>query len=211
MRWEMQGEGGIHGGGYADEENHKSLAMRTPEDDEYKSRLTASNAEDSIDAPSTAPASSCNGNGVNNENGHDEPEVLTLPSSLSRARLAIYLLDFNQCRVVTPSDSGVAMCVEAFLLNDPYYPKLVLDSSEAGEGTKDAESSNSLWEVFERAYLGAVEDVCGMGLGLAEVGEEDVRKYAERFLAEVKRVWDGMKREREVRDKVQEPADGAEQ
>ncbi|KAH6989286.1 hypothetical protein BKA56DRAFT_513458, partial [Ilyonectria sp. MPI-CAGE-AT-0026] len=35
----------------------------------------------------------------------------------------LWLLDFNQVRRITMDEAGVAMAVEAFLLNDPYYPR----------------------------------------------------------------------------------------
>lgn len=83
-------------------------------------------------------------------------------------RTALWLLDFNQVRRITMDEAGVAMAVEAFLLNDPYYPRPFQQSPVA----------KALWNIFVQTYL---EESSG------HLREEsgDVRKLPGLFLSGV--------------------------
>ncbi|KAK3332707.1 zinc finger protein-domain-containing protein [Cercophora scortea] len=61
----------------------------------------------------------------------------------------LFVLDFNQVRTITMDAEGVATAVEAWLLNDPYYPKPL--------GQTAAEQS--VWEAFRISYLTASHEV----------------------------------------------------
>ncbi|KAH8688198.1 zinc finger protein-domain-containing protein [Ilyonectria robusta] len=56
---------------------------------------------------------------------------------------ALWLLDFNQVRRITMDEAGVAMAVESFLLNDPYYPRPFQQIPVA----------KALWNIFVQKYL----------------------------------------------------------
>ncbi|RSL43623.1 hypothetical protein CEP54_015021 [Fusarium duplospermum] len=58
-------------------------------------------------------------------------------------KTVLWLLDFNQVRAITMDAEGIAQAVEAFGINDPYYPKPLRESPVA----KD------LWDKFVKVYL----------------------------------------------------------
>ncbi|OAP56872.1 hypothetical protein AYL99_08984 [Fonsecaea erecta] len=60
-----------------------------------------------------------------------------------RRETRLFVLDFNQVRRITMDDDGVACAVEAFFLNDPYYPRPCERSKVQEE----------LWNSFVRSYL----------------------------------------------------------
>jgi hypothetical protein len=112
----------------------------------------------------------------------NEPEVLTLPPSLGNARVAIYLLDFNQCREIQPNEEGVKMCVEAWATNDPYYPRPVLEPVCDTEDSQTKEK-RTMWDTFEAAYLQTAREIA------ATNGVEGVVRCAEVLLQQVKERW----------------------
>ncbi|KAK1829425.1 zinc finger protein-domain-containing protein [Podospora conica] len=57
----------------------------------------------------------------------------------------LFVLDFNQVRTITMDDDGVKTAVEAWKVNDPYYPKPL------GE----TEAERKVWNFFRRSYLDA--------------------------------------------------------
>lgn len=59
----------------------------------------------------------------------------------------LFILDFNQVRRISMNESGVACAVEAFYLNDPYYPRPCESSSIQQE----------LWNSFVRSYLSTAD------------------------------------------------------
>ena len=65
----------------------------------------------------------------------------------------LWLLDFNQCRKVGRDEDGVRECMDAFWVNDPYYPR----PNRKGGGNGD----RKLWDSFRREYLNAVELIDG--------------------------------------------------
>ena len=74
----------------------------------------------------------------------------------------LFVLDFNQVRTITMDDEGVAMAVEAWRLNDPYFPKPLRET--------EAEAERGVWEAFLSSYLDASDEIMGRpcdGLSLA--------------------------------------------
>ncbi|KAK4452233.1 zinc finger protein-domain-containing protein [Podospora aff. communis PSN243] len=61
----------------------------------------------------------------------------------------LFVLDFNRVRDITMDDEGVAMAVEAWRLNDPYYPKPFRESN----------AEEIIWEAFVSSYLATSEQV----------------------------------------------------
>ena len=61
----------------------------------------------------------------------------------------LFVLDFNQVRTITMDDEGVAMAVEAWRLNDPYYPKPLRQTA----------AEKRVWEAFAVSYLNASHEV----------------------------------------------------
>jgi hypothetical protein len=60
-----------------------------------------------------------------------------------RHAVRLWLLDFNQCRFIQPNDDGIATAVQAFFINDPYFPRPLSTSS----------TMQRLWEKFRQGYL----------------------------------------------------------
>ncbi|KAL2676840.1 hypothetical protein Neosp_010606 [[Neocosmospora] mangrovei] len=58
-------------------------------------------------------------------------------------KTVLWLLDFNQVRAITMDTDGVAQAVEAFGINDPYYPRPLQEFVVA----------QSLWGHFVEVYL----------------------------------------------------------
>src|SRR4051812_31953442 len=50
----------------------------------------------------------------------------------------LWLLDFNQCKEIEMNDTGVTAAVEAFALNDRYFPRPSVDAN--------------LWKIFCNQY-----------------------------------------------------------
>jgi hypothetical protein len=60
-----------------------------------------------------------------------------------RRAIRLWMLDFNQCRYIKPDNDGIATAVQAFFINDPYFPRpLTANSSE-----------QRLWKRFQQGYL----------------------------------------------------------
>jgi hypothetical protein len=64
----------------------------------------------------------------------------------------LFMLDFNQVRKITMDDDGVAMAVEAWRLNDPYYPKPLCQT----------EAEQYVWKAFLVSYLAASDEVMSL-------------------------------------------------
>ncbi|KAK7524245.1 zinc finger protein-domain-containing protein [Phyllosticta citriasiana] len=62
------------------------------------------------------------------------------------ALLRFWLLDFNQCGDISFDEAGVRSAVDAFWLNDPYYPR-----PPRGDGVEAFEGA--LWDAFVARYL----------------------------------------------------------
>jgi Zinc finger protein len=60
---------------------------------------------------------------------------------------SLWLLDFNQCRRISMDLTGVDVAVDAFCVNDPYYPRPNVDEK--------------LWTVSREAYLSASAEIVG--------------------------------------------------
>lgn len=66
------------------------------------------------------------------------------PMSRSEAAAThVWLLDFNQCQVLTMDERGVERAARRFWDNDPYYPRPLATGSE----------DVALWDVFAARYL----------------------------------------------------------
>ncbi|KAH6635154.1 hypothetical protein B0J18DRAFT_39470 [Chaetomium sp. MPI-SDFR-AT-0129] len=63
----------------------------------------------------------------------------------------LFVLDFNQVRAITMDDDGVALAVEAWRLNDPYYPRPL--------GNTGVERFT--WRTFVVASLAASREILG--------------------------------------------------
>ncbi|RKU48738.1 hypothetical protein DL546_000910 [Coniochaeta pulveracea] len=61
----------------------------------------------------------------------------------------LFLLDFNQVRRITMDDAGITLAVEAFRINDPYYPRPLRTSKE----------EQLVWKAFVVSYLDASESI----------------------------------------------------
>ncbi|KAI0179435.1 zinc finger protein-domain-containing protein [Hypoxylon sp. FL1284] len=71
---------------------------------------------------------------------------------LTRRETRLFVIDFNQVRDISMDDAGVELAVEAFFLNDPYYPR-------PREGSK---LQQELWNSFVRNYLDTADVVLGI-------------------------------------------------
>lgn len=110
---------------------------------------------------------------------HDEPETLAPfsyfgPSSeISEdfycRTTELFLLDFNQVRTITLDDEGVAMAVDAWRVNDPYYPKPLRESS----------AERSIWKEFVNSYIVSSQSILESE---AEVAMGEVMKLPRKFI-----------------------------
>lgn len=50
----------------------------------------------------------------------------------------VWCLDFNQCRFISRDQAGMQACVDAYFLNDPYFPR---------------PDNEQMWNVFSSSYL----------------------------------------------------------
>lgn len=55
------------------------------------------------------------------------------------------MLDFNQCQPISMDEAGVSQAVEAYMINDPYYPR---PPSKDDDG-----HDNRLWSTFAIRYI----------------------------------------------------------
>jgi hypothetical protein len=56
-----------------------------------------------------------------------------------KRKIQLWMLDFNQCKPITMDEAGVDQAVEAFCINDPYFPRPHVDLE--------------LWKAFSGRYL----------------------------------------------------------
>lgn len=80
----------------------------------------------------------------------------------------LFVLDFNQVRKIKMDEEGVAVAVEAWRLNDPYYPKPL----------RETESEQQVWEAILDSYLAASYEVMSL-----EGCEGEARALPRRFIA----------------------------
>lgn len=74
--------------------------------------------------------------------------ILALTTRDFRRRVThLWVLDFNQCSDISLNREGVARAVDAFLINDPYFPRLLADNRK----------DQKLWKVFRDKYLSMAE------------------------------------------------------
>ena len=77
------------------------------------------------------------------ELGLDDCKISSPKVDLCRSSVAIWLLDYNQCKKFGEDEAGLKLLQKGFYFNDPYYPTPISDHP------KDKE----LWEVFKSSYL----------------------------------------------------------
>lgn len=92
----------------------------------------------------------------------------------------LFVLDFNQVRKIKMDEEGVAVAVEVWRLNDPYYPKPL----------REIEAEQQVWEAFLDSYLAASYEVMSL-----EGFEGEVRALPRRFIAGITEVkWEKLSR-----------------
>lgn len=95
----------------------------------------------------------------------------------------IWVLDFDQCRHMTVDDDGVKDAVEAFYLNEPYYPRPGCTNRQ----------DQVLWIVFCNRYLSKSYEILGDGAGAGELPERFIQEVVVQASAETRRrVYTGM-------------------
>lgn len=75
--------------------------------------------------------------------GPDDTRHIPANTALTRRRIGLWMLDFNQCHKFPHTEEGVAQLVKAFFFNDPYYPQ---------PSTGNAEN-DLVWARFRTVYL----------------------------------------------------------
>lgn len=81
----------------------------------------------------------------------------------------LWVLDFNQCQSMSMDEVGIDLAVEAFFLNDPYYPRPL--------GAVSADQQ--LWKVFQDRYLERSNQI------MAGEDSDEVRALPGRFIDRV--------------------------
>lgn len=99
----------------------------------------------------------------------------------------IWVLDFNQCRSISMDETGIDLAVQAFFLNDPYYPRPL--------GAMNADLD--LWQAFQDRYLERSREI------LAGEDEKGIRSLPGRFIERLverqrERMMDRAEREAEM-------------
>lgn len=57
----------------------------------------------------------------------------------------LWVLDFNQCQPISMDEAGVSQAVEAYMINDPYYPRPPVED--------DGGHDSRLWSTFAIRYI----------------------------------------------------------
>ncbi|KAI4152468.1 MAG: hypothetical protein LQ340_002898 [Diploschistes diacapsis] len=99
-----------------------------------------------------------------------------------RRVLRLWVIDFNQCALMSMDDAGVSAAVGAWSINDPYFPK----------PTSDTQQEIEVWNIFILRYL----EVATRILKNETVA---IQKLPRKFLA-------GIEREHKHKVKVQKAA-----
>ena len=104
-----------------------------------------------------------------------EPGKTTLPRSArlnsQNQGVSIWMLDFNQCRRIKPDPDGVEQCVDAFFINDPYFPRPCRDLED-----------DQVWTIFKLEYLKVSQHVAGPGQS-PELAKEFINRVEVRACA----------------------------
>jgi hypothetical protein len=113
-------------------------------------------------------------------------------------RVCIWLLDFNQCRKMTMDERGVKHAVDAYLVNDPYYPRPPQSLGKLQKGAlPDADGpaellqlyeDEEIWSTFRDRYLATSAELLKDSVGLqhlpqvfiGRVMEEQMERFTER-------------------------------
>lgn len=82
----------------------------------------------------------------------------------------LWILDFDQCGHMSMDDAGIKVAVDAFYLNDPYYPR------PGSSVAQDVE----LWRAFRDRYLEKSREIIG--------DDEDRRSLPASFVQQVQQV-----------------------
>jgi hypothetical protein len=75
--------------------------------------------------------------------------------NFGKREIQMWLLDFNLCDNITMDEAGVDKAVQAFLINDPYYPRPPRQAQES-DGEKERahlQTDAWLWRLFRDRYL----------------------------------------------------------
>lgn len=91
------------------------------------------------------------------------PTAIVEPGPLQyfRRRVEMFVLDFNQCRSIEMTKEGMETAAEAFLINDPYFPR----PHHADEDIQ------RLWIDFCQVYRETAVKVAGIELGREMIDE----------------------------------------
>ncbi|TFA98451.1 hypothetical protein CCMA1212_009629 [Trichoderma ghanense] len=81
----------------------------------------------------------------------------------------LWLLDFNQVRMITMDEAGVAQAVEAARINDPYLPKPLGDS----------DIEKIIWNAFSEHYIRAADFILADSQGLLRLPRLFIRGLIE--------------------------------
>ena len=113
-------------------------------------------------------------------------------------RVCMWLLDFNQCHKMAMDGHGVEQAVDAYFVNDPYYPRPPRNLRKArGGALPDADDPAELlqryeddenWSKFRDRYLTTSAELLKESTGyqhlpqvfIGKVLEEQMRRYATR-------------------------------
>ncbi|KAH7304980.1 zinc finger protein-domain-containing protein [Stachybotrys elegans] len=77
----------------------------------------------------------------------------------------LFVLDFNQVREISMDDAGVECAIQAFFINDPYYPR----------PRQESRLQQELWNSFVRSYLATSDMVLD--------DEQEYRVLPRKFIA----------------------------
>lgn len=113
-------------------------------------------------------------------------------------RVCMWLLGFNRCQDMTMDESGVKQAVDAYFVNDPYYPRPPTNLRTPQSGAlPETDSATELlhlyedeenWSIFRDRYLTPSAELLKSSVGLqnlpqvfiSRVMEEQRKRFAKR-------------------------------
>ncbi|KAI1613603.1 zinc finger protein-domain-containing protein [Exophiala viscosa] len=86
---------------------------------------------------------------------------------------ALWVLDFDCCKPLTMDDAGIEQAAEAFMRNDPYFPRPTINEQSP---------DNTLWIEFRDRYLECShEPVTGFGGNFLSLPEKFIERVVEKI------------------------------
>ncbi|KAK0609631.1 hypothetical protein DIS24_g12301 [Lasiodiplodia hormozganensis] len=111
-------------------------------------------------------------------NTYTEMRVFTGLSYVQRTT-HLWVLDFNQCQPISMDEAGVSQAVEAYMINDPYYPRPPVEDDDGHD--------SRLWSTFAIRYVRISDQILRKNPELRSFPRLFINKVMEEQAEKVKR------------------------